>query len=72
MTTTIQLEKMSRTEKLKVMEALWEDLSRNEAEVESPFWHQDALRETEARYAAGQETPVDWDAAKKALRDRFE
>lgn len=71
MTSTIQIDKMSRTEKLQTMEALWEDLSRTEAEIESPSWHQDVLRETEARFAAGQEQVTDWEAAKKALRNRF-
>jgi hypothetical protein len=72
MVTTVQIEKMSRAEKLQVMEALWADLSRTEAEVESPAWHADVLRETEARVAAGEERITDWDTAKRELRKRFE
>ncbi|HMP74611.1 MAG TPA: addiction module protein [Kiritimatiellia bacterium] len=72
MVTTVQIEQMSRAEKLQVMEALWADLSKTEAEVESPSWHAEVLRETEARVAAGEEQITDWDTAKRELRKRFE
>ena len=72
MVTTVQIEQMSRAEKLQVMEALWADLSKTEAEVESPAWHADVLRETEARVAAGEERITDWDTAKRELRKRLE
>jgi len=67
-----QIAQMSREEKLQTMEALWADLSRNDAAVESPAWHEDVLRETEARVASGQERIADWEAAKQELRKRFE
>ena len=54
------------------METIWEDLSREDEEVESPGWHQQALLETERRLNAGQEKIVDWQAAKRELRNRFE
>lgn len=72
MVTAVQIELMSRAEKLQVMEALWADLSKTEAEVESPSWHADVLRETETRVAAGAERITDWDTAKRELRKRFE
>jgi len=62
---------MSRSEKLQAMELLWESLSREEDKLESPAWHADALRETQQRYDAGQEKPIDWDTAKKELRERL-
>ena len=72
MVSTLQIESMSRAEKLQTMEAIWADLSRVEADVESPAWHGDVLRETEARVAAGQERIADWETAKLELRNRFE
>ena len=42
----------------------------DERQVESPAWHSDVLRETEQRYDAGQERPVDWATAKRELRAR--
>ncbi|MCF7837705.1 MAG: addiction module protein [Candidatus Marinimicrobia bacterium] len=63
---------MSRTEKLRVMEAIWTDLSASDAELESPAWHADVLRETEERFSRGEERIVDWESAKRELRNRFE
>ena len=68
--TSLPLDKMSRAEKLMALEALWEDLTRNEKEFESPPWHQAELADTEARVKSGQEQFVDWDAAKKQLRQK--
>jgi hypothetical protein len=67
---TVQtMEQVPRGEKL--MESLWEDLSRPDSEFESPAWHERELAETERRLAAGQEQVMDWDAAKKMLRAKF-
>ena len=72
MTSAIQIEKMSREEKLQTMEALWTDLSKVESEVESPSWHADVLRETQERVGGGEERITDWEIAKRDLRKRFE
>ena len=66
------IQQMPRSEKLKLMESLWEDLSRADTDFESPAWHKQALAETERRLAAGQEQVMDWDAAKKKLRSKFQ
>ena len=50
------------------LEAIWEDLSRNEAGFESPAWHQEELAATEQRVKSGEEQPIDWEQAKKQLR----
>jgi Putative addiction module component len=55
---------MSRGEKPRAMEALWESVSREEARLESPPWYQDPLRETGARHDTGKEQPIYWDATK--------
>jgi hypothetical protein len=70
--TMIDLQQMSREEKLKVMHALWEDLARDEDTVESPEWHQDVLRDTAERVRLGVEHVRDWDEAKAELRKRTE
>lgn len=68
----LAIKQMSWDEKLRAMEELWESLSREETRLESPSWHQEALRETAARYKAGHEQPIDWVAAKRELRKRAE
>lgn len=68
----LTIENMSWDEKLRAMEELWKSLSREEARLESPPWHEEALRETAARHNAGKEQPVDWETAKRELRKRAE
>lgn len=64
----LEIQRLPRQEKLRLMEALWADLSRDEAEVESPAWHADALRETAERVARREEKVLDWERAKAELR----
>jgi len=64
----LEIQQLPRQEKLKLMEMLWVELSRDEAELESPAWHADALRETAERRARGEETVLDWEQAKAKLR----
>ena len=68
---TIQaVEQLPRSEKLKLMEALWEDLSRPDSDFESPAWHAEELAATERRLAEGNEQILDWGAAKQELRNK--
>jgi hypothetical protein len=64
----LEIQQLPRQEKLKLMEMLWAELSRDEAELESPMWHVDALRETAECRARGEETVLDWEQAKEKLR----
>ena len=70
MAVELPLHKMSVPEKLRVMEALWEDLSRNSDALKSPKWHEAALKERKARVVAGQTSYMDWEHAKKEIRRR--
>jgi len=66
---SLPLDQMSKTEKLMALEALWEDLTKSEAEHPSPSWHKDELAATEQRVKSDKEQFVDWEEAKKRLRD---
>ena len=72
MKTNIDIKHLSREEKLRVMEAIWEDLSCEDESIDSPAWHQEALQETENRIKSGEEKILDWKEAKAVLRKRFE
>jgi hypothetical protein len=65
---TLPLEKMTIAEKLRMMETLWRDLTRDEERFESPVWHGEVLRERAARVKQGKESFMDWETAKKQLR----
>jgi hypothetical protein len=71
MTVRLPLDKMTVREKLRVMEELWEDLSREPRNIKSPEWHRQAFKEREARIASGQAKFIDWEKAKKELRRRL-
>jgi len=71
MDATLPLDRMTTEEKLRAMEALWADLSRNEAQYQSPGWHADVLNERAARVKEGKESFIDWETAKKQLRDKL-
>ena len=67
-----ELRRLPPDEKLRIIESLWSDLAEDGEAFESPGWHQDELRKTEADFAAGRIEVIDWAAAKKELRQRFE
>ena len=67
----LEIEKMTLEEKLRAMEALWADLSRNEQDIQSPPWHEQLLKEREERVKSGQEKFENWEDAKRELRDRL-
>ncbi|MEI8121753.1 MAG: addiction module protein [bacterium] len=71
MTTTLAIDRLSRPEKLRVMEAIWVDLAQDEVLTESPSWHKDALAETARRVKNGVEPILDWEQAKRDLRKRI-
>jgi hypothetical protein len=67
----LDIEKMTLEEKLRAMEALWTDLSRNEANIQSPSWHKEVLKEREDEVKSGQSKFESWEDAKRELRDRL-
>jgi len=71
MEAVLPLDQMTTEEKLRAMEVLWADLSRKAESFESPAWHGDVLRERDQRVAEGKESFIDWDAAKRELRERL-
>jgi len=68
---TLPLDQMTFAEKLRVMEALWADLCRNEQDLQSPAWHEQVLKERDERVRSGQEAFMDWETAKQQLRARL-
>jgi len=68
---TLPLDQMTIAEKLRAMEALWEDLSRSPENLPSPSWHEQVLEEREARIKSGEAKFVDWEVTKQELRERL-
>jgi len=67
----LPLAQMSLADKLEAMERLWADLSRYAPEHAVPAWHAEILEERERRLAAGDEKVLDWEEAKRRLRQEI-
>ena len=52
----LDLKQMSRLEKVRLMEEIWQDLSADEQEVESPSWHGEIIAERIAKVEEGKAT----------------
>lgn len=72
MSTTLPLPEMTRAEKLRAMEELWDDLCHSPGEIPSPAWHGEALAERAARVDAGAAEFRPWDEVKAKLIGRKE
>lgn len=56
-------ESMSNIEKIQLMEQLWQELSYESPEIESPSWHQDILDERSELIRNGK---AEWISLEKA------
>jgi hypothetical protein len=72
MSTTIDLQEMTTPDKLRLMEELWRNLSMTDSEVASPEWHGQVLAERDRLIDSGEETFIDWETAKKRLREELQ
>ena len=70
MESQVDLKQMALPEKLRLMEALWDELCSREEEVPMPDWHKAVLDERERQIAEGQATFDDWETAKGRIRNR--
>jgi hypothetical protein len=71
MPTVLPLKRMSRVQKLRAMEELWADISRDDDRYESPAWHKDALEEAKRAVESGKAKFSDWEEAKERLRRKI-
>ena len=70
MKTVLKLNTLTRAEKLRAMEELWDDLSQPEEGYKSPEWHGEVLRAREESLKMGADEFVAWDEAKRILREK--
>jgi hypothetical protein len=64
-----QIHQLPFREKLLVTEAIWEDLSREEENLEVPQWHKELLDERERLLCEGKAQFVDWEDAKRQINE---
>lgn len=62
-----ELNEMTVEEKLQMMEALWDDLTRNTDDLEPPAWHGEVLEGRETALEGGDEKFEDWQQARTEI-----
>ena len=65
---TREIKGMSRAERLQAMEALWNSLLAEEAEIESPDWHRDVLQERKRKIESGEAEFISLDKLRASRR----
>ena len=70
MTHTLPLSEMTIEEKLQMMEALWDDLSRNPSGLAAPHWHGPMLSEREDAIEQGEDRFEDWNQARRKIEEQ--
>jgi hypothetical protein len=72
MTVTLPLDRMNISEKLRVMEDVWDDLCHVQNDVPSPAWHGEILAEREQKVRSGLGIFIDLEEAKRRVRDQVQ
>jgi hypothetical protein len=67
---SLPLNEMTISEKIGVMEEIWQDLSKAEDSYSPPEWHSRVLEERRRLAESGTVGFTDWDVAKQEIRDR--
>ena len=63
-----EIHRLPLSEKLQIMEAIWEDLRAQAKDIPVPPWHEELLDARRDAVAEGREEILDWDDAKRSLR----
>jgi hypothetical protein len=64
----LPLSELTLAQKLDLMESIWEDLAKQERTLESPYWHDEVLRDREKALVAGKAAISNWEEAKDRIR----
>ena len=68
---TIQVEKLTVSEKIQFMETLWDSLCAQPENIAAPAWHGEILLEREESIKNQTDAFVDWETAKQAIRKQL-
>ncbi len=62
-----EIERLSPAEKLHLAEDLFESIAKESNEIKTPAWHDKALAEDAAKYAADRSSGDSWDNVKRRV-----
>ena len=63
-----ELDALTVPEKVRLLEQVWQSLCSHPADVSSPEWHAEVLRERSERLTDGRATRIPWAEAKAQLQ----
>ncbi len=63
-----ELKNMSRIERIRTMEALWDSLMEDESSIESPDWHRDILEDRKRKIESGEAVFISLDKLRASRR----
>lgn len=63
----LEIDKLTTSEKIQLMEELWSELTREGMDFPLPDWHEQELKRREQL----EKDFTDWDEAKKEIRNRI-
>lgn len=66
-----ELKQMSLPEKLRLMEALWNELCHREEDIPVPEWQKQVLDDRERQIKQGKAKFRDWESAKRRIAKRI-
>ena len=72
MNISLPLDKMSTSDKLSIMEKLWDDLCKDPGSIPSPDWHKNILEAREQKITEGKRKFYTLEGTKKRIRDQIE
>lgn len=64
----ISISDLSLSQKLDLMESIWNDLSSDEKSLQSPDWHKEILNERDSAHKQGKLKTSNWSDAKKRIK----
>jgi hypothetical protein len=68
----IDIDHLTMTEKVGLMELLWRDISKEPRNIEVPEWHLRILKEREKALANGETEFIDFEEAMQDIRTRID
>lgn len=71
MQNNLPLDEMTTTEKLVIINQIWDDLLRNSDDIPSPEWHKEVLSARAERIKKGEAHFKDFESVKSELRSEF-
>ncbi len=70
-TLNISLSDLTFSQKLDLMETLWDDISNSTNQLESPGWHREVLQARKQTITSGKAVISDWEEAKHRIRNNI-